>query len=186
MKIYTSQKSQFGRELLILNKVVKFDSFGSTEVEDNLGKDLIKCNPDWYSDKKFDFKEEIKVAENTTKEFNKKDEQIKELEEKIQFLSNVDSARKKEIEQSKILVEEFRMSLQKTTDEKKKAEEGFEIEVSKWKIEKEKLQYTIELMKMSKDELVQTAASLDITEKEYAGLKKDELIDVIVKKATEK
>ena len=73
MKIYTSEVSQFGRTLLMLNKEVTFDKVGCAEVENDFGKAITNYCPDWYSTDKKELKKDAPKIPMLPPEFRRKD-----------------------------------------------------------------------------------------------------------------
>lgn len=182
MKIYTSQSPQFGRELLILNEKVTFDRFGCAEVNSELGAKLTMSYPEWYSSKKFEFKEELQIAENSVKELEDKSGEINSLKEDIERLKRIDSQRKDEIISKNLEIKDLQKALSSESAEKLKLAEELKIVKENSEREKDILKTKLELVDMKSDELKQTAISLKIDEKVLSGLKKPDIIEAIVKK----
>lgn len=183
MKIYTSSKSKFGKELKVLNEKVKFNKIGEAEVEDSFGKKLIKYNSDIYSDKPF--KAEDRSVE-PVKTDNKNDAIIEELKDKIERFKKQDESRVSTINDLKKELSDFKEALAKVKEERdefeklivqKKEEEENNDEVEKFRKELEEKEV---------EELKDTCAKMEIEESQWKRLqKKEKIIDVIIKYAFE-
>lgn len=181
MKLYTNQTSQFAKELLLLNETVKFDRFGVAELEDEIGKKIVKTYPDWYSDKKFEYKEDTVKIEQS-KESDDKDKEIVFLKQEVARGKRIDEDRINTIKMKDEEIAELRKTLGEVVIEKEKIELDIQNKEDFWKKEKEVYETKIQLVDMTSNELQQTALSLNIDEKSLKGLKKPELVELIVKK----
>jgi len=180
MKLYVSEKSQFGKELSIANEIVKFNPFGVAEVSNEQGKKIIEYS-NWYSDKPFDFSKNLKEAESKLESKVENEGVIAELKLKLEDAKNLNESRVQQINQLKTELADFVKALGEEVEKRK----ALEIELADLKAvnekEKEVLNFKAELAKQSIDELKQTCASLDIEEEKYVKLRSaDKIIEVIV------
>ena len=178
MKLYTNQTFQFSKELLLLNELVKFDRFGVAEVQEELGKKIVKNYPDWYSDKKFEYKEEPKTSNFTEIE----EKEIAYLKEEIARYKRIEEDRLNTISRKDEEIADLRKTLGEVVKEKESLISKFDNKENAWVKEREIFETKVQLIEMTSNELQQTAISLGIEEKSFKGLKKPELVDLIVKK----
>ncbi len=189
MKIYTSEISQFGKTLLVLNQEVTFDRVGCAEVEESFGKEVIKYAPDWYSKDKKELKKEVKAVDEDSQ---MKDVLIEELQEKIAKLRKMDEGRVSAFNEKESEKRQIREEMGKVVVERDALKTELEGKEEVWKKEKEQLDYKYELAFLSTEELLDTCYKLEIDTKTCVKKgKKDEeptidkkgLIELIIKAA---
>lgn len=159
MKIYTSEISQFGKTLLVLNQEVTFDRVGCAEVEDSFGKEVIKYAPDWYSKDKKELKKEVKAVDEDSLI---KDGLIEELQEKIAKLRKMDEGRVSAFNEKESENRQIREEMGKVVVERDTLKTELESKEELWKKEKEQLDYKYELAFLSETELVDMCDKLSI------------------------
>lgn len=164
MKIYTSEVSQFGRTLLILNKEVTFDKVGCAEVENDLGKAIVSYCPDWYSTDKKELKKEVKKLDEDTL---MKNFEIEELKGKIEQLKKMDESRVSALKAKESENEQIREEMGKVVEEKTALELVLQNKEEIWNKEKEQLDYKFELALLEYEELVDMCGKLGIDLSKY-------------------
>jgi len=164
MKIYTSEVSQFGRTLLILNKEVTFDKVGCAEVENDFGKAIVSYCPDWYSTDKKELKKEVKKLDEDTlvKNF-----EIEELKGKIEQLKKMDESRVSSIKSKEAENDQIREEMGKVVELKAALEEDLTNKEVIWLKEKEQLEYKFELALLTEEELIDMCGKLGIDLNKY-------------------
>lgn len=163
MKLYTSEITQFGKTLLILNKEVTFDRVGCAEVEEELGKLIIKYAPDWYSKDKKEIKKEVKSVDEDSLI---KESVIEDLKEQIAKLRKMDESRVSSIKEKESENSQIREDMGKLVEEKKVLEADIANKEEFWKKEKEQFDYKFELALLTEEELVDMAGKLSVDTKE--------------------
>lgn len=180
MKIYTSEVSQFGRELKILNEKVKFDGTGCAEVDDKLGKSIIEYSS-WYSQERPALKpikpKEVELQEEVEKQ------NLELLQSEIVKLEKSNDSRKERIKSLEKESEDIRGEMQKVVEERDELKKR-EIEVAELhKKEIENLNYKCELSLMEIDELKAVCEKMGLAEGKYKNKKsKKALVELILRK----
>lgn len=179
MKIYTSQISQFGRELKIVNEKVKFDSTGCAEVSDEIGKKIVSYS-NWYSEQRPKL-ERIKPKEVVLEE-KMKEQESEILQQEIAKLKKMNDSRKEKSDTLTREIDDVRQVMGEVTKERDilKSRLAEVEEVHKKNIEE--LEYKFELALLEVDELKATCSKLGIPEADYSKKKsKKVIIDLILK-----
>lgn len=184
MKVYTTEPTQFGTKILVLNEEVTFDKTGCAEVEDNLGQEMIDYSYMFNA-------ERVKFVEaNTPPKVNKveeglKDEEIERLSLKIEKLLKQDEARKTKHSLLEAENGDIRKDMQKVIYERDQLKEvqvnidnAHEKENEVWKNK-------FELALLEIDELKNTCKEMGLEEKDYAKKKNKKLLIDLIIKATE-
>ena len=164
MKIYTSEISQFGKTLLVLNQEVTFDRVGCAEVEDSFGKEVIKYAPDWYSKDKKELKKEVKAVDEDSLI---KDGLIEELQEKIAKLRKMDEGRVSAFNEKESENRQIREEMGKVVEQKTALELDLQNKEEIWNKEKEQLEYKFELALLTEEELIDMCGKLGIDLNKY-------------------
>lgn len=178
MKIYTSEVSQHGRELLILNEVVKFDKTGCAEVEDEFGEKLQKYS-NWFATERAVLKAE------KPKEYKIEDElkgqEITVLRSEIEKINKKYEAR---VEKTKLLeaeIAELKATMEVVVTERNNLLEIKENTGVVNTNETELLNYKFKLALLNLNELRATCKELGVAEEKYAKEKdKEQLIETII------
>jgi hypothetical protein len=180
MKLYTSEKHQFGKELQIANEIIKFDKLGIAEVSEEVGEKVISYSK-WYSDKPFDFSKELKEAEIKNENKVENEGVIAELKLQIQDYKKLNEERVSEINRLKTELADIvktlgnEVELRKSFEEKlqnfeKQAEKNLEVQ-----------EFRLKLSEQTLEELKETCAKLEIEEEKYIRLRKEEkIVEVIM------
>ena len=180
MKLYTSEKHQFGKELQIANEIIKFDKLGIAEVSEEVGEKVIKYSA-WYSDNPFDFSKELKEAEANNEKKVENEGQITEFKIKLEDCKKLDEARVGEINRLKNELADFVKALEKEVELRKSLEqklENFEKQAEK---NLEVQEFRLKLSEQTLEELKETCAKLEIEEEKYIRLRKEEkIVEVIM------
>lgn len=182
MKIYTSSKSKFGKELKILNEKVKFNQIGEAEVDDKLGKAILEYS-DVYSDEPIKVEEKVEEPE---KKDNKNEGEVAELKNKIEKFKKQDEARVVTIKELKNELNDFKEAFAKLAEENKALKESKQADEEKNERKDEVEKFRKELEEKEVEELKDTCAKMEIEESQWKRLqKKEKIIDVIIKYAFE-
>jgi hypothetical protein len=163
MKIYTSEISQFGRTLLLLNEEITFDRIGCAEIEDDLAKKIIKYAPDWYSRDKKELKKEAKAVDEDSL---LKDATIEDLQVQVAKLRKMDESRVSTIKANELENTQIREEMGKIVKERDdlKTDLGNKTEV--WGKEKEQYDYKFELALLDIPELQEMCEKLSLDTKD--------------------
>lgn len=180
MKVYTSEKFQFGKELQIANEIVKFDQLGVAEVSKEIGEKVIAYSK-WYSDEPFDFSENLKQAEEKNEKKVEDEGRVAELKMLIEDYKKLDEARVGEINRLKNELADFVKALGGEVELRKELElklESFEKQAEK---NTEVQEFKAKLGEQTLEELKETCAKLEIEEEKYIRLRKEEkIVEVIM------
>lgn len=177
MKVYTSEISQYGKELLVANEIVKFDKIGCAEVSEEVADKLIAYSG-WYTKEKMKPIEPIKVKSVEQKVDDSWKEQY-QLE--IEKLKKQDEARVSKIKSLIQESEDIRKDMQTVVDERNDFKHKFESNSEIWEKEKEKFEYKYQLALLEVDELKDMCNKLGLKEESYKNKRKKEgIIDLII------
>ena len=178
MKIYTSEVSQHGRELLILNEVVQFDKTGSVEVEDEFGEKLLRYSP-WFTTERATLK--VEKPKEYKIEDELKSQEILVLRAEIGKIEKKYEARAEKTKFLELEIEELKGTMAEVVTER----DNLLIEKGNVKVvgegEVELLNYKFELALLNINELRATCKELGVKEEKYVKEKdKKQLIETII------
>lgn len=179
MKIYTSQATQYGKSLKILNKKVTFDKGGRAEVEDDHGKAMIEYS-EWFTSEKPVAKE--KPTKKDTQESSILESEIELLKGKIEKAKLQDESRVKKIKSLENENQSIRGDMGKVVEERDELKKVIENKEAIFTDEKDVLEMKYSMALKEVDELKEICGQLGVEEKEYIKKRsKESLIEIIIK-----